>query len=280
MQSGIMMPARMDNHASTLGGLLRDARERLGRRNGVRVRQADVAEHVDITIEWYARIERGGVLPSFDVLSRIATVLELSSQERVEALRFIVPEFLAPDAVEAMDITGRATRELRAYRRFQRRAESASTLHELVDMAVTTVMDGLPHITFSGFMSKSATHNRWRHRSVVRPDLADAVNTSVPLDDPSIQKATFEREGLRFVGSSDYEASWNAHLRDRKVNTELRSGFGVRVPLTDGFLGYCCSERGAPNIDNILFLGSLGSILALNMRGSRFTIDEPPAICG
>ena len=33
----------MDSHASTLGGLLRDARERLAHRTGVRVRQADVA---------------------------------------------------------------------------------------------------------------------------------------------------------------------------------------------------------------------------------------------
>ncbi len=68
------------------------------------------------------------------------------------------------------------------------------------------------------------------------------------------------------------------HLRDRAVNTELRSGFGVRVPLTDSFLGYCRSEHGAPNMDHILFLGSVASILALNMRGSRFTTDEPPAI--
>jgi transcriptional regulator with XRE-family HTH domain len=172
----MMMPARMDNHASTLGGLLRDARERLGRGTGARVRQADVAEHVDITVEWYARIERGTVLPSFDVLSRIATVLELSSQERVEALRFVVPELFVRDTEEAIDVTGRASRELRAYRRFHRRAESASTLHELVDMAVSTVMDGLPNVSFSGFMSKSVTHDRWRHRSVVRPDLADAVN--------------------------------------------------------------------------------------------------------
>ncbi len=40
----------MNDQTSTLGVLLRDARERLGRRSGVRVRQADVAEHSDITV--------------------------------------------------------------------------------------------------------------------------------------------------------------------------------------------------------------------------------------
>jgi transcriptional regulator with XRE-family HTH domain len=90
----------MKAHSLTLGALLRDARERLARRNGARVRQADVAEHADITVEWYARIERGSVLPSFDVLSRIAAALCLSSQERVEALRFVLPEQLRRDDLE------------------------------------------------------------------------------------------------------------------------------------------------------------------------------------
>jgi transcriptional regulator with XRE-family HTH domain len=90
----------MDDHASTLGVLLRDARDRLGRRNGARVRQADVAEHADITVEWYARIERGSVLPSFEVLSRIAAALGLSAHERVEAFRFVLPEQLRRDDLE------------------------------------------------------------------------------------------------------------------------------------------------------------------------------------
>jgi transcriptional regulator with XRE-family HTH domain len=98
--SAIVVSRPMDDHTSTLGELLRAARERLASRNGVRVRQADVAEHADITVEWYARIERGGVLPSFDVLSRIAAALCLSSNERIEALRSILPEQLRRDNLE------------------------------------------------------------------------------------------------------------------------------------------------------------------------------------
>jgi len=276
----------MNDQTSTLGALLRDARERLGRRDGVRVRQADVAEHVGITVEWYARIERGSVLPSFDVLSRIAAALNLSSQERVEALRFVVPELLRRDDVEpAAEPAGRTPRELRAYRRFHRRAESASTPHELIDMAVMTVMDGLPHVAFASCMSRNSLDNRWLHRSVVRPNVAEAINASAPLDARSIQKAQLEAEGLHFVGSSDYGTASIAHLRERNVHTELRSGFGVRVPLTDSFLGYCSSERAAPNLGHILFLGSVSSVLALTMRGSSFSPDEQgrPAgdgVCG
>jgi transcriptional regulator with XRE-family HTH domain len=253
----------------TLGEALRDARERLGRRSGTRVRQADVAEHAGITVEWYARIERGTVLPSFDVLSRIAAALCLSSRERVEALRFVVPDLLRRDDVDpAAEPAGWATRELRAYRRFHQRAESPSTPHELIDMAVTTVMEGLPNVPFSSCMLKSSANDRWLHRSAVRPDVAEAINHSAPLDDRAIQKAQLDQDGLTFVGSSDYGAASIPHLRDRNTHTELRSGFGVRVPLTDAFIGYCRNERGAPNTDHILFLAGISNILALTMRGS------------
>jgi len=84
----------------TLGALLRDARTRLEHGNGTRVRQADVAELADITVEWYARIERGTVVPSFDVLSRIAVALGLSAHERIEAFRYILPEQLRRDDLD------------------------------------------------------------------------------------------------------------------------------------------------------------------------------------
>jgi transcriptional regulator with XRE-family HTH domain len=90
----------MNDRASTLGVLLRDARHRLARRDGVRVRQADVAESADITVEWYARIERGSVLPSFEVLSRIAAALGLSAHERIEAFRSVLPEHVLRDDLD------------------------------------------------------------------------------------------------------------------------------------------------------------------------------------
>jgi hypothetical protein len=216
--------------------------------------------------------------PPFDVLSRIATALSLSSRERVEALRFVVPELLRRDDVDrAAEPTAQATRELRAYRRFHRRAESASTPHELVDMAVTTVLDGLPHVAFTSIMSKSSTHDCWRHRSVVHPDLAEAINQLAPIDDPTIQKAKLEHAGLSFVGSFDYGTASIAHLRDRDVHTDLRSGFGVRIPLTNGILGYCRNQRGSPDPDHTLFLSSIGTIVALTLRGWSLSPDQPLA---
>jgi transcriptional regulator with XRE-family HTH domain len=261
----------MNDDDTTLGVLLRSARERLSHRDGVRVRQADVAERADITVEWYARIERGAVVPSFAVLSRIAAALRLSSQERVEVLRFVVPDLFGRDHVgPAFEPIGRVTRELRAFRRFQRQAESASTPHELVDLAAMSIMDGLPDIAYSSVMSQSASNNLWLHRSPVRPDVAETINRSSPLDKGSIVKAHLEQDGLHFVGSSDYTTTWSAYWRERNAQTGLRSGFGVRVPLTDSFVGYCRTEPEAPSTSNILFLTSIASVLALTMRGSGF----------
>jgi transcriptional regulator with XRE-family HTH domain len=268
----------MADHASTLGALLREARERLARRNGTRVRQADVAENADITVEWYARIERGSVLPSFDVLSRIASALCLSSQERIEALRLLVPDLLQRDDVDpTSEPSGWATRELRAYRRFHRRAESASTPHELIDMAVTAAMDGLPRVAFASSMVKSSANDAWLHRSVVFPDVAEAINRLPPIDDRAIKEAKLEHEGLSLVGSYDYGTAPIANLRDRDVHTDLRSGFGVRIPLTNGILGYCSNQRGSPDTDHILFLSSIATIVALTLRGSSLSPDQPLA---
>jgi transcriptional regulator with XRE-family HTH domain len=261
----------MNDDTPTLGILLRGARERLSHRDGVRVRQADVAERADITVEWYARIERDSVVPSFAVLSRIAAALHLSSQERVEVLRFVVPDLLGrANVVPAVEPMGSATRELRAFRRFQRRAESAPNAHELVDMAALAVMDGIEHIAYSSVMSQSPSNNLWLHRSPIRPDVAETINRSSPLDPRSIRKAHLEQDGLHFVGSSDYSTTWSPYWRERNAQTGLRSGFGVRVPTTDSFVGFCRNEPGAPSTGHILFLSSIANILALTMRGSRF----------
>ena len=138
---------RMPEHASTLGALLRDARERLARRNGARVRQADVAEHADITVEWYARIERGTVLPSFDVLSRIAAALCLSSQERVEALRFVLPEQLQRDGVDHP----------------LARAERGVLRVGAIDLPVVapTMLRALAHVARGDGLSVRQTGNSW-----------------------------------------------------------------------------------------------------------------------
>jgi hypothetical protein len=126
-------------------------------------------------------------------------------------------------------------------------------------------------------MSKSSTNDRWHHRSTVYPDVAEAINQLAPIDDRILQKAKLEHEGLSLVGSHDYGTASIAHLRERYAHTELRSGFGVYIPLTGGILGYCRKEREAPNTDHILFLGAIGGILALTMRGSSFSPGEPPA---
>jgi transcriptional regulator with XRE-family HTH domain len=65
----------MKNLATTIGGRTRLARTRLA------LTQADAAERVGISTEFYARIERGGTMPSVPTLVKIATELETSADE-------------------------------------------------------------------------------------------------------------------------------------------------------------------------------------------------------
>lgn len=61
-----------DELAQSLGRAARAARKALS------LTQEDVAERVDISTEFYARIERGHALPSVSTLARLAGALGLS----------------------------------------------------------------------------------------------------------------------------------------------------------------------------------------------------------
>lgn len=66
----------MQTHlATTIGERTRSARKKLG------LTQADAAEKIGISTEFYARIERGGTMPSVPTLVEIATALETSADE-------------------------------------------------------------------------------------------------------------------------------------------------------------------------------------------------------
>jgi DNA-binding XRE family transcriptional regulator len=70
---------RVDAGAARIGPLPRRP-ERIGRR----VTQEEIAEAVEVTREWYAMIEAGAaVRPSTSLLARLATVFELSTDERL-----------------------------------------------------------------------------------------------------------------------------------------------------------------------------------------------------
>jgi len=66
----------MQTHlATTIGERTRSARKKLG------LTQADAAEKIGISTEFYARIERGGTMPSVPTLANIAAALETSADE-------------------------------------------------------------------------------------------------------------------------------------------------------------------------------------------------------
>lgn len=62
----------MDNKArKDFGDNVKSAREKLG------MTQAEVAQKADMTVNYYAMIERGEVNPSFEKIKSIAEVLKL-----------------------------------------------------------------------------------------------------------------------------------------------------------------------------------------------------------
>ena len=58
-----------------IGKKLKDARKRLG------LKQSDVAEKADISVNYYARIERNEENPTLETLERVLKALKLKSSD-------------------------------------------------------------------------------------------------------------------------------------------------------------------------------------------------------
>lgn len=58
-----------------IGNKLREARKRLG------LRQVDVAEKADISVNYYARIERDEENPTIETLERVLKALKIKSSD-------------------------------------------------------------------------------------------------------------------------------------------------------------------------------------------------------
>ena len=67
--------------------------ERLGCRRGRRVSQEEVAEAVGVSLGWYAMLERGEpIQPSISMLSRLASALNATREERWKIFQLAIPE--------------------------------------------------------------------------------------------------------------------------------------------------------------------------------------------
>lgn len=92
--------------AGHIGAVLKKAREAQG------FRQREVAELIDISLEGYARIERGGMLPSVPTLAKLRTALGVSGDALLGAEPRWTPK-PPPDSPELRDMVrllGRADR--------------------------------------------------------------------------------------------------------------------------------------------------------------------------
>jgi transcriptional regulator with XRE-family HTH domain len=86
----------------TLGKAARDARKALG------LTQENVAERLDVSVEFYGRIERGVAWPSVDVFARMISILGVSADSLlgVEAARAsgAAPLIQKDDPLELRDV--------------------------------------------------------------------------------------------------------------------------------------------------------------------------------
>jgi transcriptional regulator with XRE-family HTH domain len=76
-----------------LRSLLKELRRRLvSPRNGKTVSQEELAERVGVSRNWYSALERGvPITPSIQMLSRLASALNATPDERVTLFHLAIP---------------------------------------------------------------------------------------------------------------------------------------------------------------------------------------------
>ncbi len=118
------------------------AQPRLPARIGKPVTQEELAEHLGISRQWYARFERGAPAAfSTLILNRLADLLLLSPAERAKLVRLAIPE-LAP--VVSSDSTN-VYDALRNVRKTVRRLWNATSETEIVQVACEEARAMLPN---------------------------------------------------------------------------------------------------------------------------------------
>lgn len=129
----VRMAAGMDKAlAKQIGEAARESRKARG------LTQADVAERVGVSVEFYARLERGGTLPSVPTLRRLASALSTSTDRLLAPSVALPPE--KPVSAEA-PVTERDRLLRRVHRRLDDVDETTLGIVNQLLIGVTQLRD-------------------------------------------------------------------------------------------------------------------------------------------
>jgi transcriptional regulator with XRE-family HTH domain len=156
-------------------------RPRWPRRLGKRVTQEELADHLGISRQWYARFEAGSTVGfSTTLLGHLSDLLRLSPTERVELVRLAMPKLapaVCPSSIELYEA-------LRDMRKTVKRLWSATSEAEILQVAAEETRGLLPIF--------EATY--------AQPGLLAAFRECVVVCRPGVHLADYAEMAEAFIG--------------------------------------------------------------------------------
>jgi transcriptional regulator with XRE-family HTH domain len=133
-----------------------------GRRRVPGLRREEVAELAGISLAWYTQLETArDIRVSPRLVDRLATVLRLSDQEKIQLFSLAIDELPTfPRATPAS--VGAIGREYVELTRFARRSRAASTVQELADLTTDLLFDLEDSVEDAYFVSADLTARTFR----------------------------------------------------------------------------------------------------------------------
>jgi len=234
---------------NALRNFLKDCRARLrpddvgllsgGRRRVPGLRREEVAELAGISLAWYTQLETAReIRVSPRLLDRLATVLRLSDDEKIQLFSLAIDELATIPRVTPVSV-GAVGREYFELTRFARRSRAASTTAELAELTTDLIFDVEASVDTAYFIKADLAARSFAFLAQRHAPRSETV-PSVTFDFSSVHdsKEVLVDGGLATV--TDVSGKQHAIFapRAKQAGAGRFISKGLQAPTLDGAIGY------------------------------------------
>jgi transcriptional regulator with XRE-family HTH domain len=232
-----------------LRNFLKDCRARLtpdevgllsGRRRRVPgLRREEVAELAGISLAWYTQLETArDIRVSPRLLDRLATVLRLSDDEKIQLFSLAIDELATIPRATPVSV-GAVGREYFELTRFVRRSRAASTTAELADLTTDLMFDLEDSVDTAYFISADLAARSFLFLAQ-RHGLRSQAIANVEFDFSSVHDSREVLVGGGLAAVTDVAERNHAIFapRARQAGAGRFISKGLHTPILDGAIGY------------------------------------------
>jgi len=240
----------------------------IGRRRVPGLRREEVADLVGISPAWYTLLETArDIRVSPRMLDRLAEALRLSEEEKVYLFSLAIDELPTMQRTVPQFVAATGSR-YSEFRKFARRARSASSIEELADQSADLLFNVAPHVEMAYFVQADVAN-----RQFWVPGKRTGPHFELPRDRFDFSDVHDAEEVLVHGGLFAESNVVHAHHemfgdRARQLGAGRFISAGVKGPRFDGAIGYFQGGKEPFSEEERSTVGLIAEILDLALAAT------------